>query len=580
MALTRTLYRTKDNVECQLNAGIGASDLAIPLKSGHGAQLPSALKGAATSGGDSNSLNSTGIQAALSGIAAVGDIIENVTDGSVAVILSISTDAIETTRLRGGSDNTWSNADVWAVNRFVATAIHYDTDGTTILKREKILIDSRSGDNLTVNASGRGFDGSTAQSFATDDYIYLFWTTPQVDGALQIIAQLATDIDTHTTDIATLNSTKANDADVVHDTGTETIAGTKTFSSSPVVPTPTNSDHATRKDYVDSKAAKFGGTGTDGALTTAGGTVNIDLGNAAYVEKNYTSITVTSNNLTFTNPHANGTVIVLRSQGDVVISATIDASGLGAAGGATSGANGSDSGWKFDQASTVASGGSGTTAGAAGTIWAWTNTYTDDSNKIHRGMIIVAPGSGGGAGQTGGAINGGVGGTLGAGGRGGAGLYIECGGAWNFTGTINVSGAAGGNGGNGTPNSGAATGGSGGGGGSGGQLLVLYGTLTANSGTVNKAGGNGGNGGNGSGGSGDPGAGKAGGGGASRNTTAGGIGGSGIGSGGPGSGNSGATPSGGGTGGTGGTSSGNGAGGSGGGGGAIGQSLITQNLWK
>ena len=194
MALTRTLYRTKDNVECQLNAGIGASDLAIPLKSGHGAQLPSALKGAATSGGDSNSLNSTGIQAALSGIAAVGDIIENVTDGSVAVILSISTNAIETTRLRGGSDNTWSNADVWAVNRFVATAIHYDTDGTTILKREKILIDSRSGDNLTVNASGRGFDGSTAQSFATDDYIYLFWTTPQVDGVLQMISQLAQDI--------------------------------------------------------------------------------------------------------------------------------------------------------------------------------------------------------------------------------------------------------------------------------------------------------------------------------------------------------------------------------------------------
>lgn len=49
---------------------------------------------------------------------------------------------------------------------------------------------------------------------------------------------------------------KAADTAVVHNTGTETIAGIKTFSSSPVVPTPTTSGQAANKGYVDT----FGST--------------------------------------------------------------------------------------------------------------------------------------------------------------------------------------------------------------------------------------------------------------------------------------------------------------------------------
>ena len=45
---------------------------------------------------------------------------------------------------------------------------------------------------------------------------------------------------------------KADDATVVHKNGgVETIAGTKTFSAPPNVPTPVNSSHATTKQYVD-----------------------------------------------------------------------------------------------------------------------------------------------------------------------------------------------------------------------------------------------------------------------------------------------------------------------------------------
>ena len=41
------------------------------------------------------------------------------------------------------------------------------------------------------------------------------------------------------------------DGTVVHNTGDEAIAGVKTFSSNPIVPTPTAGNHAVSKDYVD-----------------------------------------------------------------------------------------------------------------------------------------------------------------------------------------------------------------------------------------------------------------------------------------------------------------------------------------
>lgn len=48
---------------------------------------------------------------------------------------------------------------------------------------------------------------------------------------------------------------KAADSTVVHNTGAETVAGVKTFSSSPVVPTPTTSGQAATKGYTDAAAA-------------------------------------------------------------------------------------------------------------------------------------------------------------------------------------------------------------------------------------------------------------------------------------------------------------------------------------
>lgn len=190
--MAKRIIAHKDNASGQLNVGISAATLTIPLKSGEGALFPTTYAGAATSGGSSTALNDTGIGA--SGIA-VRDIIENVTDGSFAVVTQVNTNDIVTTPLIGGTDNTWDSADVWRVNRFVVTAIQYDTDGTTILKREKMLIDSRSGDNLTVNASGRGYDGSSAQSFLADDYVYQFAMAASFDGVYEAFKELAIQVD-------------------------------------------------------------------------------------------------------------------------------------------------------------------------------------------------------------------------------------------------------------------------------------------------------------------------------------------------------------------------------------------------
>ncbi len=318
---------------------------------------------------------------------------------------------------------------------------------------------------------------------------------------------------------------------------------------------------------------KFGGTGADGALTVTSGTTTIDLGSAAVVTKNYTSISITgTGSIAFINPAAGGTLIRLLSQGNVTLTSSatpmIDASGMGAASATT--ANASlfvvDTTSHTGGVGQAGQSGTGSTGGTAGSAYTSpTGLYIRDANQLNRRAIFLTPGSGGAVGGAGRS-----GGTGGAGGRGGGALYIECAGAWNFTTAsgISISGLIGGTGSAGTN----AIGG-GGGGGSVGSLLVLYTTLTANSGTVTAAGGTGGTGGQGTDGSGSAGAG----GGGAGAFGAGGVGGAGT-SGGAGNvGNAGTTGGGGG----GGSGTANNAAGNAGGAGATDASaaVITQNLW-
>ena len=102
----------------------------------------------------------------------------------------------------------------------------------------------------------------------------------------------------------------------------------------------------------------FGGSGLDGALNVTSGTTTIDAGNARVVVKNYTSINISNGaTLTLSNPATDGTVLILKCQGNCTIDGAIDLVGMGASE-STSGFNLLDSDDHFGANGTNNSGGS------------------------------------------------------------------------------------------------------------------------------------------------------------------------------------------------------------------------------
>lgn len=282
-----------------------------------------------------------------------------------------------------------------------------------------------------------------------------------------------------------------------------TVSGTSTLATTTV----------SGKD-VASRLSKFGGTGADGALSLSGGsTSTIALGSAQVVVKNYTSISLTgTSSLAFSGPATNGTIVILKSQGACTLtSATttmIDTRGMGAA--ASTNGIGMAGGPTTQHTTQVEiAGPSAQTSGVAG-------VGVHIANLLTRNFNVFA-GAGGGTAPVGGnAVNA-------TAGRGAGGLYIECAGALNFTGTINASGGAASTPGSGLNWSGFWQDGSGGGGnddgglggigssgvtgtglnaggGGGGAVILVANSVTASSGTITVNGGS--SGGSGSGGAG------------------------------------------------------------------------------
>lgn len=178
----------ENNVEATLLGSLGASGTSVVLNSGDAAQLPTIYTGTATSAGDETTLNDTG---AFASDIAVGDVIENLTDGSVAVVTEItSNDSIRTTPLEGGSNNDWGSGDEWIVNSFVVTATQFSSGA--ISKQERMKVVAVSSDTLTVQ---RGYDGDTQQAFNAEDYIYIMVEKSAIENAKKGIANLAGRID-------------------------------------------------------------------------------------------------------------------------------------------------------------------------------------------------------------------------------------------------------------------------------------------------------------------------------------------------------------------------------------------------
>lgn len=369
-------------------------------------------------------------------------------------------------------------------------------------------------------------------------------------------------------------------------TQAEVIAGTATGATGARLAMNPSSFIAALPTLLQGSAlVKFGGTGADGALVISSGTTTIDLAGAAYVTKNYSSISITGTGvLAFINPASGGTIVHLKSQGQVVLTSSatpmIDCSGLGGDAGTgtidddgTSGVAATDIFGGDSSNGKLGLKRSASLPANGGVVYTIKPMYTLNSNRLNiRRSIFLTAGSGGGAGG-----GGASGSTGGAGGRGGGGLIIECAGALNFTTAlgISVAGKAGSNG----VTSGTDSGAGGGGGGSAGFCVILYNTLTAASGTVNVTGGAGGN---GSLGVGALNAGGQGGGGGGMYAGAGGRGGAGgTGGGASGAGtagtNSTTTGAGGGAAGTGGAGGAHDDGG-GGGGGCAGEYFIAPNL--
>ena len=102
----------------------------------------------------------------------------------------------------------------------------------------------------------------------------------------------------------------ASDSAVVHNTGNETVAGVKTFSSSPVVPTPSSGTDAANKTYVDVTA----GAGTADADATTKGKLQLagDLAGTAasplVATGAITSAKIADNTITNTNINASAAI--------------------------------------------------------------------------------------------------------------------------------------------------------------------------------------------------------------------------------------------------------------------------------
>lgn len=290
--------------------------------------------------------------------------------------------------------------------------------------------------------------------------------------------------------------------------------------------TPANDEGRVPKLEADGKLStfflrrKFGGDGSDGALSISSGATNIDLGGAKIFIKQYSSMSITGTGyLTFTNPSANGTLIIFKVQGDVTITSSatraIDLRGLGGVG-----AVGGDINISSEASDGLGIGCAYPEAGSRTKIAASTLSNTDMNGAISAsartgrgarlssttallGALFCAAGGQAGAGNN----NSGK-----SGGRGAGGLLIQCNGDLNITGTIDATGGVGtdstGSGGSGVYGMGGRGGGANtdsawpawgssgsnvvncGGGGGGGCVIILYnGTLTANTATITVTGG-------------------------------------------------------------------------------------------
>jgi hypothetical protein len=223
--MSKIFLTPKDNATSLLTAGISAVATSIPITAASGALFPQPYNGSCTSGGSATALNCTGISAAIGGSAAQGKFIYNATDGSWCKIVTVNTNALVTTRLNDGATNLWNNSDKWYIDPFIATLAVVSTNAygvKTVTASEKVLIIARSTDTLTVATGGRGYDGSTAQTFSLGDSFFLNVNQLTIANIQEIALSLQTQVDTNLTTLNTANTNITNLQTGAFNSGTTT----------------------------------------------------------------------------------------------------------------------------------------------------------------------------------------------------------------------------------------------------------------------------------------------------------------------------------------------------------------------